>query len=644
MKTVMAAISLSLFVFALPLREASAVVPGESRPSATKKVQSRSGLTRSVLTKFVLTKSVLTTPAKSSAKSSTKSSLLTAPTAKIPTDDVVARALKDELKRSMNHLRLDQYQGPYFGSYTIEQNDSFTVTASFGAVDASRRSRSRSLHVVMREGNYVLDSSNSGGGGIFSGLLGGLSSHVGSPITCDDDYDAIRHEVWLKTDEAYKKAIEDLASKKAYLLENNVKELPDSMSREQPVVMVQAVNQLNCDQAKLTAMTRKLSSVFRNYPKIQKSYVRFGEEAQTRWFINNEGFYFRVPRLACKLTVGASSQAADGTMISDALSIPAGSSSELPSYNELEKRVENLAQRISTLCEAKEIEEYRGPILFEGEAAAAFFSDILQPNLGHSAEALSKYGGHKNPLADRIGQRILPPFITVVDDPLTTHFGKTKILSAYVLDDDGVKGQKITLVDKGILKTFAMSRVPAKEIKHSNGHALGHNGSARNLYILSDTKMTSAQLKQRLLVLGKEEGLKSVLLVRRLATTVGSLLSPGSLISSMLGIFGKGGEVRLSAPLELVRVNVDTGHEEIVRGGEFGNLTLRILRDIDATADDIKPYTVEAGVGGGLQTMGYDSSTIVTPSILVKEVELQKPSKQTDLLPLLKNPYFENQK
>lgn len=295
-------------------------------------------------------------------------------------EDVVGRALKDEMKRSISRLRLDQYKGPYFGSYCLDQFDTHHVAASFGALNSDYRSRTRSLSVVMREGDYALDSSGMGSGGALSALFGNLPS--GSSITCDDNYDAIRHEAWLKTDEAYKRAIEDLAAKKAYLVENNVKDLPESMSREEPVVIVGETCRLVGDDKKVSELVAHLSSIFRKYPQVQKSFVKLDEDAVTRWFVNSEGFYHRLPHTECRLVIAASGQSADGSVVADAQSITALNSEGLPSAAELEVQVNKLAERVTKLIAAPEIEEYHGPILFEGEAASTFFADILQPHLG----------------------------------------------------------------------------------------------------------------------------------------------------------------------------------------------------------------------------------------------------------------------
>jgi predicted Zn-dependent protease len=564
-------------------------------------------------------------------------------TAPIPKDDVVFRALNDELVRSKEKLHLDQYDGPYFLSYTVHQTDRLAVMASFGCVDSCHRERKRSLSVDVREGDYALDSSNTSN--FFARLMGG-SGGEGEPITADDDYDAIRHSLWLRTDSAYKKAIEELAAKKAFLQENDVKERPDSMSKEKPVVDIEPVAHLDCDLQKSQELVRKLSAIFREFPGVKKSLVGLDESATTRWFLNNEGFCNRTPHNFCTVIAVASAQVADGSVISDAEVIAGEKESDLPAYTDMEKRVRALADRITSLAAAPAIEqeEYRGPILFEKDAAAEFFSEVLQPNVGHAPEGLNKanqlLGKMTSPLAEKLGTRILPPFITVVDDPSSKNFGKTKIVSSYAIDDDGLRAQKITLVDKGILKTFAMSRAPSHEIKQSNGHARGRAGIASNLYIESDKKMKPSELKAALIAMGKEDGLKEVLLARRISNYSTALLEPSSVMSTVASIF-RSGETKLLPPVLLYRVSVADGHEELARGAEFGNMTMRVLRDIEATGDDSQPYPVLSL--NTVSAQGVEANTIVTPSILIREVELQKPAHQNELPPTLKNPYFDKQ-
>src|SRR5277367_6472189 len=119
--------------------------------------------------------------------------------AQAPKDDVVFRALSDELARSTEKLHLDEYAKPYFVSYTVTQTERLAALASFGGLASFKHDRTRTLKVDLREGDYALDSSS--GSSMFS-RMGGPGG--GESITIEDDYDAIRHAVWLRTDSAYK--------------------------------------------------------------------------------------------------------------------------------------------------------------------------------------------------------------------------------------------------------------------------------------------------------------------------------------------------------------------------------------------------------------------------------------------------------
>lgn len=560
----------------------------------------------------------------------------------VPQDDIVLKAMHDEIERASKSLHLENYKSPYFVSYRVKQNELYAVSASFGAINNRSSSIKRTLNVDVRQGDYDLDSSNAGSGGMsmFSVLGSG-----GTALTTDDNYDALRHEMWLRTDAAYKKAVEDLAAKKAFLKDNLTKDMPASLSREDAVVSLDPPVHLNVEKGKIDETVRKLSAVFRNYPQIEKSFVGFREEADTRWLLNTDGFLSRGGKGECEIMVMAAARAADKTLVSDSEVFCVEKSGELPAQLDMEKRVESLAKRVVAASRAVKLEQYMGPVLFEDEGAAAFFAGTLQNNLGHGAESIDRHNPlsmiNKNPLADKLGSRILPNFISVYDDPLSKKFGKTKILSSYLVDDEGVKAQKITLVDKGTLKTFAMSRVPSRDIKQSNGHARGSAGVVANLYVVSEKKLPDNKLRARLIELGKEEGLKEVIVVRKMSNLMTGLVEAESILSSVISMFTGGGEITLSSPCEIYKINTATGKEEVLRGAQFGNLTLRILRDIDCTGSTAKAYPMVLG-GNIKQLMATgDLSTIVTPNVIVKEVEFRKPTEQTGLPPILKNPYFE---
>jgi predicted Zn-dependent protease len=309
---------------------------------------------------------------------------------------------------------------------------------------------------------------------------------------------------------------------------------------------------------------------------------------------------------------------------------------DLPPAETMEAAARALAERLTRLAAAPKAEEYRGPVLFEGPAAAEFFHQTLAPSLGNShepvggSERMSGLAG--NPLREKIGQKVLSSFLTVVDDPTAKEAMGVRLLGGYEVDDDGVRARKVSLVEKGILKTFCMSRIPTRKIKASNGHSRRGVGAPSLLFVQAESPVPLAELRKKLVELGKEEGLTHVLVARRLSNAVAGILDPGSFASSYMSRMDGGGGISLLPPVLLYRVSVEDGKEELLRGARFGRLTPRVLRDLEAAGDDARPHLVIQGMDEGAH--------LVAPSVLVKEMEVLKPGKEREKPPFLPNPFF----
>ena len=137
-----------------------------------------------------------------------------------------------------------------------------------------------------------------------------------------------------------------------------------------------------------------------------------------------------------------------------------------------------------------------------------FFHEVF----GHRAEGFrQKDINEGQTFTSKIGEQILPDFLSIKDDPTEASLGGQMLLGNYPYDDEGVPAENVQLVDHGVLKTFLMSRSPLVGIPHSNGHGrrqLGYVPVARqgNLIVSSSKTMTNDQLRQKLIELVKEQG------------------------------------------------------------------------------------------------------------------------------------------
>lgn len=543
-------------------------------------------------------------------------------------DDTMSKAMEDELLRSITELKITGRQSPYFVSYLSTDSQGFSVYGSFGALDQVTDSRYRGVTTDVRVGDYKLDSS---GKRFFGGMMGRRGT-----CSLDDNYDAIRHELWLGSDYGYKRAIESLDNKKAILQQKKVESLPDSMTPCEPKVSMQPLKKLDVDKENWKNTVRTVSGVFREYPAVLDSTVAMVGRARTRWFANSEGSLNREGNQGILFGISANGQASDGMRVSDFEVFSARDPNSIPGQAELEKKARELAERVKALAEAKPIEDYRGPILFEKQAAAELFAQALAPRLTNKVDGISAISSSRwGPSNDKIGRRILPQFISVIDDPLAREYKGQQLKGGYEIDDEGVKAQKITLVENGYLKTFCSGRTPSRDVKESNGHWLDGTATTTQLFIESSKTEPLSVLKEKLLALGKEEALDYVLIVRHISSGVLSSIVPGR---SSFMMWGSGNDIQISAPTLLYKVYLKDGHEELVRGANFTRLSNRLFRDIQAVGDDSAVYPVK--YPNHYSTTG---SSVVTPSILISEVDIERESHETDMPMLLKNSYFGDQ-
>ncbi|MBX9948530.1 MAG: hypothetical protein K2Y39_05175 [Candidatus Obscuribacterales bacterium] len=554
-------------------------------------------------------------------------------------DDIVFKAMKDEMNRSMKELKIKGHESPYFISYTIKDKDLMRITGSFGAIDSKNIERDRDLNVELRVGDYDLDNTRFSDGGLFGAILGGRMSR-GESITVDDDYKVLRQSIWSETDDAYKGAIEKLEAKKAFLQQNIVKDRPADFSKEPALTSLEPPVKVQCDETKWSNIVRQLSAVYKDYPKVDQSLVMFGLDTLNRWFVNSEGTKTFSARPEYVLLVTASARADDGYVVCDSEVFVGRTEADFPTLPELEKRLRAMGERLTNSIKAPLLEDYDGPVLFEGEAAGEFFSQTLGQNFGNPIEPLgggiASMMGSTNPLKDKFGQRVLPTFMSVVDDPSATEFKGTKLFGGMNIDHEGVKTEKLTLIDKGILKTFCSTRTPSRYVKQSNGHSRYGNASTTNLFVNTETTTSKDQMYKKLRELGKQEGLKSVLVVRRVQNLFTSVLDPKSILMGMLGSMRKQSGFSLLPASLVYQVDVETGAETLARITPFNGVGLSTLRDIVATGDDSTAYPIL------LPTVSQgDALSIVAPSVLIKEIDTQKADKNTEKAPILPNPYFE---
>jgi TldD protein len=564
-------------------------------------------------------------------------------------DDVILKAMHDELERS-RQLRVVGGTGddtPYFISYTLDDNDSFEVTASFGAVTGTARNRFRLPNIEVRVGSYDFDNT----GHIFSGLYSGSRYDV-EPLPLDDNYQSLREGLWLGTDHAYKAAVESIARKRAAL--TNTAASPDQLpdfSKVQAVESLAKVARTKVDEAAWTARVVKLSAIFNSYPEVLASGVEFHFNQDTTYFLNTEGTELRFPDDAAWFFARAEGQAADGMIVREILQMPALALADLPSGYALDQAITAMAAHVQSLVKAPvgvaADERYSGPALFEPQAAAQLLAQLLGDNFRIPRKPISNPNRPVNMIESefegRIGSRVLPEWMDVIDDPTQTEWQGKALAGYYPFDFEGVKPQAVSLIEKGVLKGFLSTRQPAKNLPASNGHARFPGGfgtraaAIGNLFVKPAHSAPLAVLKTRLIQLCKDRNKPYGLLIRKLDFPFAG--GNAELQSLQTASAQSGGSVRpVSPPVLAYRVYPD-GREELVRGLRFRGVSTRSLRDILEASSETTVFEylnngaplARAGVGGYIAP-----TAVIAPGLLFDEIEVdgnQAPLEKPPIVP-----------
>ncbi len=570
-------------------------------------------------------------------------------------EDVLFKALKDEMNRSMEKLQLKDMEKPYYIEYAVNDAETFVIKAAFGAIVHSDHDRGRMLRVGLRVGSYDLDNSEFAGGRSPFSMIGGPPAQ----LVLEDDYAALRHDMWLATDGAYKQALEQLAAKRSFIKTKvQPEEIPD-FSREEAATTIARKRLITFDQRKWKETLKRLSAIFREFPVIYDSSINLNVRCSHKYFINSEGTVSHQPANLVSLNVRAATQASDGMGLKHFVPSFGTSLEQLPSEKEMAASIRKMAEELTALTSAPLLENYLGPVLVTGQAASELFAQVLAPQLSGQRPPLMEQEQMaammtESKLAARLNRRVLPSFFTVIDDPTKKTYEKHQLIGSYQVDDQGVPARPVTLVERGMLKTLLMSRRPRKEISQSNGHGRAMQiGSPTvqigNLFVQAIEGKSFAELKQELIDLCQDQGLSYGLLIKKFDDP--SITGREFSISSFSTRRGPQQE-QVTPPILVYKVSVEDGREELVRGVTVAEMSVRMLRDIVAVGKD---YYVNNKLmaGGGIMGLFFSyafrsgeggafgiPTTVIAPSVLFEEVELKKPSGAQKKPALLKHPFF----
>jgi TldD protein len=504
---------------------------------------------------------------------------------------------------------------PYFLSYSVADAQSVTMTAQYGAITNSNESHGRSVDVQVRLGSPELD--NTHGDHRTSALVS-----MSLPLT--DDRAAIERTLWFATNRDYGQALDALEKVKT---EQQVRAKEEDSSadfseQKADTKLLPSEGPLELDKAAWETRLRAISAIFRHYPNIYYDMAILQASHETDYFVSSEGSRVAAPSHVARLIVVARTRAADGMDLFRVETFEADSTGHLPEQAEVLAKSEAMAKNLDDLRTAPITEPYNGPAILSGRAAAVFFHEVL----GHRLEGQRQRGDDEGQTFTKLlNKQILPTFLSVADDPTLSDFDGHPLSGHYVVDDEGQPAQRVQLVDKGVLKTFLMSREPIASFAQSNGHGRAENGKMPtgrqgNLIVTSTKTVNDAELREMLKAEAKKQGKAYGLFFED--------ISSGFAVTTR-----RSPQAFQVIPLVVYRVYVDGRPDELVRGVSIVGTPQAALSRIVATNDHQDIFNGECGAESGTIPV-----SAVAPAMLVSEIETQRQSQGTARPPIVAPP------
>ena len=534
-----------------------------------------------------------------------------------PRPDVLLQTMQRELQRATSALAKSD-PAPYYLSYSVVDSDGLTIAGMDGGLVGSAGSHRRQADVMMRVGATTLD--NTHGPSRPSGIVSGA-------LPLHDDADAIARVLWQLTNREYEQASGAfLRVKTTEAVRSEEEDRSPDFSQESSQSRVnESSSAFALNQKAWEDRIRRISARFLKYPDTYNSLVLLQGGTTRSSLVTSEGTALVQPSSIVRLVMEASTRADDGMDLLRVETFQAGSPDELPSETELIAKVDKMSADLKALRSAPSAEPYVGPALLSGRAAAVFFHEVL----GHRLEGHRQRDEREGQtFTKKVNQQVLPPFLTVVDDPTMKELNGVKLAGHYDFDDEGVPAQRVEAVEQGILKNFLMSRMPITNFSHSNGHGrrqagLMPTGRQGNLIVSSSKTVKDSELRAKFIDEIKRQGKPYGLYFEDIQG--GFTLTTRALPQAFQVI-----------PVMVWRVYADGRPDELVRGVDIVGTPLLSLNNIVLTGDTLQVFNGICGAESGQVPVAA-----AAPAMLFSEIEVQKRAKGTQRPPILPPPGFE---
>lgn len=545
--------------------------------------------------------------------------------------DVLFQAMEDSLHRSMEQLSDQDSVAPYFIAYTLHEDEQIQLNGKMGGVFSTRHSSSNNLEVNLRVGSYELDNTN-----FVTTRFSppNILSFTASIAPQEFDYEQLRLKLWLLTDGAYKSAVEAYGEKTTALNNNSLEyDVPDYTQRDAVVYRDDRVHgELN--KKAMTERLNEISGVLLEYPELFSTNTLVSVDIHKDYYMDTEGTSFtRVDDIA-ETRISMNTRAENGATLADVVTDVVRTADQFESLDALKARVRSVADTLTAMRTAPEMENYNGPVLFVGQAATEVIASVLGSVVTAEKNAVRKSGNNisvasspRNPFQARIGARVLPRDFRVYNDSTIGSYHEHPLHGYIPIDSEGVPSTRTTIIERGMLRGLLTTRQPVNGIPQSTANKLSGNGPVpTNLIVETNRGLTDEELMEEFQLLVNDREMEFGMVVKRIFP----------------GLASSGNAPRSLSVREAYRVYED-GEHELVQPSRISQFMLSNFKDIVAASENINVKTRMGRYRVGPRNQpATNIMTVVTPNLLFEEVTMNTAQPVKPKPPILPNPRAES--
>ncbi len=531
-------------------------------------------------------------------------------------DQKPIQLLSAELKRSMKAFKR-QKPSIYYVAYNYTESETGMVSVQEQGVSYNGIDKGNTLQVQTRAGSPRMDNTRT--------LKKGrtyYSLDVGNVPAIEEDGKAFATAVWRLTEQAAEQAQQDYNRVRAdaQTASNRADDSADFVFPPKET-FCQEVEPLSFQLDRIEKLLLKASALTQGKAFVLNSDFSFSYITGERYFVDSVGTQLKIPEQRARLSYMVEGQTQDGTKLTRSVSYDVLQEEKLPSEAKLLADVQKSLTELETLLQAPEADPITVPAILKNRAMAVFVHEVL----GHRVEGhRQKEDSFGKTFTDKIGQEVVSPLLTIVDDATLPAFGGEPLRGFYLYDNEGVRARPVSLVENGILKGFLMSSTPIKGFNASNGHgraAVGKRPVTRmgNTYTTASQTVSYEGLEQKLLDEIKRQNKPYGIIIEDLS---GGFTFTETDFPQTFKL----------TPTLVYRMYPD-GRKEAIRGADMVGTPLASFHEIIAAADDYDVFNGDCGAESG-----WVPVSSIAPSVLLRRLEIEKTGKSGAKPPLLPPP------